>query len=82
MACADGVSVVVVMPAFAPGEKSHPPVVAGVVFGLEAAFAPEMCRGVDEPSGVEADGDAEECSPENHADGAGDSVACGCESCA
>ena len=80
MARTDWMRMVVVVPAFAAGKQSDPPVVAGVVFGLEAAFAPEMCRGVDEPSGVEPDGDAEEGSPENHADSADESVACGCES--
>lgn len=75
VARADGVGVVVVVPAFAAGEDSDPPVVAGVVLGLEAACAPEVGRGVDEPGGVEADGDAEEGSPENHAECADDGVA-------
>ena len=55
---ADGMGVVVVVPAFAAGEQSDPPVVAGVVLGLEAALAPEVRRRVDEPGGVEANGDA------------------------
>src|SRR5271170_7518178 len=63
VARADRVGMVVVVPAFAAGEESDPPVIAGVVLGLEAALAPEVRRGVDEPGGVEADGDAEECSP-------------------
>jgi len=79
VARADGVGVVVVMPAFAAGEEGNPPVVAGVVLGLEAAFAPEVGGGVDEPGGVEADGDAEEGSPEDHANGTDEVVACGCE---
>src|ERR1700679_1541333 len=74
VAGADGVGVVVVVPAFAAGEDGYPPVVAGVVLGLEAALAPEVRCGVDEPGGVEADGDAEEGSPEHHADGSGDGV--------
>lgn len=72
---ADGVGVVVVVPAFAAGEDGDPPVVAGVVLGLEAALAPEVGCGVDEPGGVEADGDAEKGSPEHHADGSGKTMA-------
>src|SRR5277367_2710822 len=71
----DGVGVVVVVPAFASGEKRDPPVVAGVVLGLEAALAPEMRGGVHKPGGVKANGDAEEGSPEDHADCADDVVA-------
>src|SRR5260370_21809399 len=63
------------MPAFAAGEERDSPVVARVVLGLEAAFAPEVRRGVHEPGGVQADGDAEEGSPENHADCADNVVA-------
>ncbi len=75
VAGADGVGVVVVVPAFAAGEDGDPPVVAGVVLGLEAALAPEVRGGVDEPGCVEADGDAEEGSPEQHADSADETVA-------
>ena len=70
MAGADGVGVVVVVPAFATGEDGDPPVVAGVVAGFEAALAPEVGGGVDEPRGVEADDDAEEGSPEHHGEAA------------
>ena len=82
VAGADGVGVVVVVPAFAAGEEGDPPAVAGVVFGLEAALAPEVRGGVDEPCGVEAEGDAKEGSPENHADSADDVVTSRCERCA
>src|SRR5450631_189590 len=37
VASADRVSVVVVVPAFATGEQSDPPAIAGVILGLEAA---------------------------------------------
>jgi hypothetical protein len=74
VARADGMGVVVVVPAFAAGEESDPPVVAGVVLGLEAALAPEVGCGVDEPCGVEADGDAQEGSPEHHAECTDDRV--------
>ena len=40
MARADGMGVVIVVPAFAAGEEGDPPVIAGVVLGLEAALAP------------------------------------------
>src|SRR5271169_5810807 len=60
VARADGMGVVVVVPAFASGEESDPPVVAGVVLGFEAALAPEVRGGVDEPCGVKAYGDAKE----------------------
>ena len=78
---ADGVGVVVVVPAFAAGEESDPPVVAGIVLGLEAALAPEVGCRVDEPGGVKADGDAEEGSPEDHAEGTDDVVAGAGEGC-
>ena len=77
---ADGVGVVVVVPALAAGEESDPPVVAGVILGLEAALAPEVRGGVDEPGGVKAEAGAEEGSPEDHADCADYGVARGCES--
>jgi hypothetical protein len=75
VARADRVGVMVVVPAFAAGEESDPPVIAGVVFGFEAALAPEVSGGVDQPSGVEAESDAEEGSPEKHAEGSDDVVA-------
>jgi hypothetical protein len=81
VAGADGVGVVVVVPAFAAGEDGDPPVVAGVVLGLEAALAPEVRGGVDEPGGVESNGDPEEGSPENHAESADDVVTRACEGC-
>ena len=74
---ADRVGVVVVVPAFAAGEESDPPVVAGVVAGLEAALAPEVGGGVDQPGGVQAEGDAQEGSPEHHGECADDGVARG-----
>jgi len=39
---ADRVGVVVVVPAFAAGEQSDPPVVARVILGLETALAPQV----------------------------------------
>jgi len=75
VASAHWMGVVVVVPAFAAGEDRDPPVIAGVVFGLEAALTPEVGSRIDEPGGVEADGDAEEGSPEHHADGSDHAVA-------
>ena len=80
VACADRVGVMVVVPAFATGQQSNPPVVAGVVLGLEAPLPPQVGGGVDQPGSVQTDGNAEEGSPENHADGTDDGVACGGES--
>jgi hypothetical protein len=79
VAGADRVGVVVVVPAFAAGEQGDPPVVAGVVLGLEAALAPEVGGGVDQPGGVQADDDAEEGSPEQHAEMPPDGMAGGRE---
>ena len=50
--------VMVVVPAFAEGEKGDPPIIAGIVAGLEAAAAPHMRGGVDKPGGVESEDDA------------------------
>src|SRR6202012_337087 len=72
VASADGVGVVVVVPAFAAGQESDPPVVAGVVLGLKAGSAPEVRRGVDQPRCMQAKRDAEERSPQHHADCTGD----------
>ena len=72
---ADGVGVVVVMPAFAAGQQGDPPVVAGVILGFEAAITPEVGGGVDEPGSVQAEGGAEERSPEDHAESAEGTVA-------
>src|SRR5579871_5387726 len=72
VAGADRVSVVIVVPTFATGEDGDPPVVAGIVLGLEAALAPEVGGGVDEPCCMETDGDAKEGSPENHAESTDD----------
>ena len=82
VARADRMGVVVVVPAFAAGEQSDPPVVAGVVLGFEAALAPEVSGGVDEPGGVEAESDAEEGSPEKHSEGSDDVVAGSGDGCA
>lgn len=74
VAGADGVGVVVVVPAFAAGEDGDPPVVAGVVLGFEAALAPEMRGGVYKPCCVKPNCNAQESSPEHHADGTDDTV--------
>ena len=79
VARADGVGVVVVVPAFSSGEQGDPPGVAGVVLGLEAARTEHVGGGVDQPGGVQADDDAEEGSPEDHAEGADDAMAGGRE---
>ena len=82
VAGADGVGVVVVVPAFAAGEQGDPPGVARVVLGVEAARAEHVGGGVDQPGGVQAESDAQEGSPEEHGDGAVEGVAGGREGCA
>jgi len=82
VAGADRMGVVVVVPAFAACEDGDPPVVAGVVLGFKAALAPQVSSGVDQPGGVEADGDTEEGPPENHTESAYCVVAGRCEGCA
>lgn len=79
VAGADGVGVVVVVPSFAAGEQGDPPGVARVIFSFEAARTEEVGSGVDQPGGVQAEGDAEECSPENHGDCSVNDVAGGRE---
>ena len=44
MPCRGGVRVVVVVPAFAGGDQSNQPVVAGVIAGFKPAAAPHVCR--------------------------------------
>src|SRR5271166_626846 len=65
------VRMVVVVPAFTTTHQSHPPVVTRVIASFKAAGAPQMRGGVDQPGGVQSDGHAEECSPEEHSDGVG-----------
>jgi hypothetical protein len=74
VASADGMGVVIVVPAFAAGEHGDPEAVAGIVAGFEAAAAPEMGGGVDQPGGVQAEGNAEEDAPEDHLDAAHEAV--------
>ena len=47
--------VVIIVPAFAKGEKSDPPAIAGIVTGFKAAPSPHVCRRIDQPGGVEPD---------------------------
>src|SRR5208283_4322291 len=66
----DGVGMVIVVPAFAAGEERDPPTVAGVVAGLKPPRAPHVGGGVDEPGGVQADGNAKKDAPKQKANGA------------
>src|SRR5579875_592696 len=77
VAGADRVGVVVVVPAFAAGEQSDPPAVARIVLGFKAARSPKVRGGVDKPRGMQAEGGAEEGSPQEHADRADDAVPAG-----
>ena len=49
--------VVIVVPAFAEGDQGDPPVVPGIVAGVEAARAPHVRGGVDQPGGVQPEDD-------------------------
>ena len=53
------VRVVIVVPAFAEGHQRDPPVVARIVAGGKAARSPHVGGGVDQPSGMQADDDAQ-----------------------
>ena len=57
--------VVVVVPAFAEGDHGDPPVVARIVPGVEAALAPQVRGGVDQPRGVPAEYDAHKNRPQH-----------------
>ncbi len=59
-----GMRMVIVVPAFAKGEQRHPPAIAGIVACGEAAPAPEVSSGVDQPGGMQADHHAHADSPE------------------
>ena len=69
----DRMGMVVVVPAFAAAHQRHPPVVARVVAGLKAPAAPHVGGRVDQPGGVQAESHAQECAPQQPADGAVDS---------
>src|SRR3954467_1766438 len=56
-------SVVIVVPAFAEGEKGDKPVVVGQVAREESGHSPGMSGGVDQPSRVQPDYGPHEKSP-------------------
>src|SRR5271156_377525 len=57
--------VVIVVPAFAPGQQGDPPAVGGKVARGKAARAPGVGCGVDQPGGMQSDHGAQKNSPEN-----------------
>src|SRR5579884_2003774 len=63
----DGMSVVVVVPAFASGQQGHPPVVARIIAGGEAAGTPHMRGGIDKPCSVKSNNNSKEDAPEHPA---------------
>ncbi len=63
-------SVVIVVPAFAEGDGGDPPIVARIVTGVEAAAAPHVRGGINEPGGMQTEHDADEGAPEDQRDGA------------
>lgn len=82
VARADRMGMMVIVPAFAAGEDGDPPVVAGIIAGLKAALAPKMRCRVDEPGGMQTEGNAKEGSPEDHADASGKAMTGSGEHCA
>ncbi len=54
----------IIVPSFAEAQQRDPPVVAGIVTRGEAAAAPHMGRGVDQPSRVQAEDDAKGAGPQ------------------
>src|SRR5260370_36326871 len=57
--------VVIVMPAFAEGDEGDPPTIARVVACVEAALAPHMRDGVDQPGSVQSEGHANSRAPQH-----------------
>ena len=57
------------MPAFAAADQGYPPVIARAVASGKSAAAPHVGGRIDKPCGVQAESDAEEGSPEQHAYG-------------
>ncbi len=53
----------VVVPSLTESEESHPPIVGGAITSLEAARTPNMCGGIDQPSGVVSRNGAKEDTP-------------------
>ena len=64
LAGAAHVAVVVVVPAFAEGDEGKPEIVATLVGGFEALFAPDVGEAVDEKSAVEEEDGADEKAPD------------------
>jgi len=55
--------VVVIVPTFAKGEKSHPKAIPGKITRSEALRAPHVRGGIHKPGGVQADDGAQENAP-------------------
>src|SRR5580698_8732109 len=70
----NGMGVVVVVPAFAAGENGDPEAVAGIIAGFKTAAAPKVGGRVDQPGGMQAEGNAKEDAPKDHLDAAHDAV--------
>ena len=62
--------VMIVVPAFAPGDQRDPPAIGGKIAGLKAARAPAVRGGIHQPGGVQADNRAQENSPQDERDAA------------
>src|SRR5690606_26657492 len=59
-------SVMVIMPAFAPRDRGDKAVIAGCVARFESPFAPQMRRRINQPCRMPADNHAEKYRPQDH----------------
>ena len=64
LACGVRKAVVIIVPAFAEGDQGEKEVIARVVTGVEAAFSPDMCEGIDEQGAMEQDGSGDKERPD------------------
>ena len=61
---------VIVVPAFAPGEERHPPAIRGKIARLKAARAPRVRRRIHQPGRMQANHGAQEDAPEHEREAA------------
>lgn len=64
--CGTRVSMVVIVPAFAPGDRGDQAVVSRIVACLEPARSPQMSCGINQPRKVPADDGFQEYAPQDH----------------
>ena len=64
MPCRTQIRMMIVVPAFAEGQRGNPPVIARIVMCRKPARAPHMSSGVNQPRGMKAEDDPEADAPE------------------